>query len=97
MLNVKNSELQISEFFTQHVHSPGIIESSLVFPAILVLIRIALSLHGTASAKMPFGQKASLFKKIKFYNYFYFLIIQVGTIIQYSTENTNVNRKRKYF
>lgn len=66
-LNAKNSEeLQISEFFTQHVHSPGIIESSLVFPAILVLIRIALSLHGTASAKMPFGQKASLFKKIKF-------------------------------
>lgn len=73
MLTAKNLEkLQISKFFTQHVHSPGIIESSLVFPAILVLIRIALSLQGTASAKMPFGQKASLFKKIKFITIFIF-------------------------
>lgn len=66
MLNTKNSEeLQIYEIFSTQVHLPGIIESNLVFPAILVLIRIALSLHGTVSAKMPFGQKASLFKKIK--------------------------------
>lgn len=66
MLNAKNSEeLQSNKIFTKPVHSPGIIESNLVFPATLVLIRIALSLHGTVSAKMPFGQKASLFKKIK--------------------------------
>lgn len=67
MLNAKNSELlQIHEISTNNPYSPGIIESSLVFPAILVLIRIALSLHGTVSAKMPFGQKASLMKKIKY-------------------------------
>ena len=54
-----NSEVQIV-IYAKNVHLPGIIESNLVFPATLVLIRIPLSLHGIVSAKMPFGQKASL-------------------------------------
>ena len=64
LMHAINSEVQI-EIYAKNVHLPGIIESNLVFPATLVLIRIPLSLHGIVSAKMPFGQKASLFKKIK--------------------------------
>lgn len=62
-INVR--KIQIHQILIKCVHSPGIIANNFVFPAILVLIRIALSLHGTVSAKMPLGQNASLFKKIK--------------------------------
>lgn len=66
MMSISKSNVkEIHQILIKCVHSPGITANNFVFPAILVLIRIALSLHGTASAKMPLGQNASLFKKIK--------------------------------